>query len=236
MKPCQDQSSLSMRGVGVIMPSHVPLEHDLSQKVQELERELDEANQRERATAEVLRVISSSPANVQAVFDTIVQTAVSLCGSLFANIFRFDSELLHFVAGPNVGPNFIGLYRAKSPMQSNTSQVSGRVLLTKSVVRLEDVLSDPDYDQRFPRAMGSRRMLGVPILRAGKPLGVVVVGWAEPGPVSIAQEELLKTFADQAVIAIENARLFDEVQARTRELTDALEQQTATSEVLSVIS
>src|SRR5262249_30692380 len=160
MKPCQDQSSMSMREVGVIMPFHVPLEHDVSQNVHELEHELDEANQRERATAEVLRVISSSPANVQAVFDTIVQTAVSLCGSLFANIFRFDSELLHFVAGHNVGPSYMGLLRAKYPMRPDTSQVSGRVLLTKSVVRLQDGLSYPDYHQRISPAIGSPPKLG----------------------------------------------------------------------------
>jgi two-component system, NtrC family, sensor kinase len=104
------------------------------------------------------------------------------------------------------------------------------------VVRLEDVLADPDYDQRFPRAMGWRRMLGVPMLRQGDPLGAIVVGWAAPGPVPKAQEELLKQFADQAVIAIENVRLFDAEQRRTRELSEALEQQTATSEVLQVIS
>ena len=101
----------------------------------------------------------------------------------------------------------------------NSSQVSGRAVLTRSVVRLEDALADPDYDHRFPAAMGWRRMLGVPMLRQGEPLGVIVVGWAEAGPVPKAQEELLKQFADQAVIAIENVRLFDEVQARTRELT-----------------
>jgi GAF domain-containing protein len=121
-------------------------------------------------------------------------------------------------------------------MRPDSSQVSGRVLLTKSVVRLEDVLADPDYDQRFPQAMGWRRMLGVPMLRRGDPLGVIVVGWAEPGPVSKAQEGLLKQFADEAVIAIENVRLFDAEQRRTRELSEALEQQTATSEVLRVIS
>jgi GAF domain-containing protein/two-component sensor histidine kinase len=97
------------------------------------------------------------------------------------------------------------------------------------VVRLEDALADQDYDQRFPPALGWRRMLGVPMLRQGNPLGVIVVGWAEPGPVSKAQEELLKQFADQAVIAIENVRLFNET-------NEALEQQTATSEVLQVIS
>ena len=121
-------------------------------------------------------------------------------------------------------------------MRPDVSQVSGRVLITKSVVRLEDVLADPDYDQRFPQTMGWRRMLGVPMLRQGEPLGVIVVGWAEPGPVSKAQEGLLKQFADQAVIAIENVRLFDAEQRRTRELTEALEQQTATSDVLQVIS
>jgi signal transduction histidine kinase/DNA-binding response OmpR family regulator len=109
-------------------------------------------------------------------------------------------------------------------------------VLTRSVVRLDDALADPDYDQQFPAAMGWRRMLGVPMLRQGEPVGVIVVGWAEAGPVPKAQEELLKQFADQAVIAIENARLFDEVQARTRDLTEALERQTATSEVLNVIS
>ena len=102
-------------------------------------------------------------------------------------------------------------------------------MLTKSVIWLEDALTDPDYDQRFPAAMGWRRLLGVPMLREGEPIGVIGVGWAEAGPVSKIQEELLKTFADQAVIAIENARLFNEIQ-------EALEQQTATSEVLKVIS
>ena len=188
------------------------------------------------ATSEILRVISTSPADVKPVFETIVRNAVSLCGSLFANVFRFDGELLHFVAGHNVGPSYVELLRTKYPTRPDFSQVSGRVLLTKSLVRLEDVLADPDYDQRFPQAMGWRRMLGVPMLRQGDPLGAIVVGWAEPGPVPKAQEELLKQFADQAAIAIENVRLFDAEQRRTGELSEALEQQTATSEVLQVIS
>jgi two-component system NtrC family sensor kinase len=151
-------------------------------------------------------------------------------------VFRFDGELLHFAAGHNVGPSYVELLRAKYPMRPDSSQVSGRVLLTKSVVRLEDLFADPDYDHRFPQAMGWRRMLGVPMLRDGNPLGVIVVGWAEPGPVAKTQEELLKTFADQAVIAIENVRLFEAEQKRTRELSEALEQQTATADVLRVIS
>jgi signal transduction histidine kinase len=202
----------------------------------ELKSQLAQALAQQAATSEILRVISTSPADVQPVFETIVRNAVVLCGSLFANVFRFDGELLHFAAGHNVGPSYVELLRAKYPMRPDSSQVSGRVLLSGSVVRLEDVLADPDYDQRFPQAMGWRRMLGVPMLRWGDPLGAIVVGWAEPGPILTAQEELLKQFADQAVIAIENVRLFEAEQERTRELTEALERQTATSEVLQVIS
>ena len=198
--------------------------------------ERDEALEQLAATAEILQVIRASPTDVQPVFETIVRNAVSLCGSLFANVFRFDGELLHFVAAHNVGRNYVDLLQAKYPMQPDASQISGRVLLTKSVVRLQDALTDPDYDQRFPSAMGWRRMLGVPMLCEGDPLGVIVVGWAEAGPVPKAQEELLKTFADQAVIAIENARVLHELRQRTDDLTESLEQQTATSEVLQVIS
>ena len=209
---------------------------DLERRLAEAQRELSEAREQQVATTELLQIISSSPGELQPVFEMIVRSAVALCGSLFANVFRFDGELLHFVAGHNVGPSYVDLLRAKYPMRPDSSQVSGRVLLTKSVVRLEDVLTDPNYDQRFPQAMGWRRMLGVPMLRQGDPLGVIVVGWAEPGPVSKAQEELLKQFADQAVIAIENVRLLNAEQQRTRELSEALEQQTATSQVLQVIS
>src|SRR5262245_28307902 len=201
----------------------------LRQRLCRRSRELDEAREQQTATAEILRVISASPADTGPVFETIVKNAVSLCGSLFANVFRFDGERLHFADSHNVGPSYVDLIRSKYPMRPDFSQVAGRVLLTKSVVRLEDAFNDPDYDQRFPRAMGWRRLLGVPMLRGGDPLGVIVVGWAEAGPVPEAQEELLKTFADQAVIAIENARLFSE-------LRESLQQQTATADVLTVVS
>jgi two-component system NtrC family sensor kinase len=203
-------------------------------------RERDEALEQQKATAEILRVIRSSPTDVQPVFETIVRSAVSLCGSLYANVFRFDGELLHFVAFQNMPPSAVprpsvnwrdhlDLLKTKYPMRPGSSQVAGRVVLTKSVVRLEDALTDPDYDQSWARAIGFRRLLGVPMLHEGQPLGVIVVGWTEAGPVPKVQEELLKTFADQAVIAIENARLLNE-------LRQSLERQTATSAVLQVIS
>jgi signal transduction histidine kinase len=180
--------------------------------------ELGEAREQQTATSEILRTISRSPTDPLPVFETIVHSAVALCGSLFANVFRFDGELLHYVASHNTGPSYVELLRSKYPMRPDLSQVSGRVILSKSIVRLEDASADSDYDQRFPVAMGWLRMLGVPMLRDGKPLGVIVVGWAESGQVPKAQEELLKTFAEQAVIAIENVRLFDELQDKSRQL------------------
>ena len=190
-----------------------------------LKRERDEALEQLAATSEILRVIRTSPTDVQPVFETIVRSAVSLCGSVFANVFRFDGELLHWVTSHNVDPSIVDLLKTKFPMRPDRSQVVGRVLLTKSVVRLEDAGTDPDYDQRFP----GRRLLGVPMLREGDPVGVIVIGWAEAGPVTKAQEQLLKTFADQAAIAIENTRLLTE-------LRESLQQQTATADVLKVIS
>ena len=187
-------------------------------QIKRLKCERDEALEQLAATSEILRVIRTSPTDVQPVFETIVRSAVSLCGSLFANVFRFDGELLHWVASHNVGPSFVDLLKAKYPMRPDHSQVTGRVFLTKSVVRLENALTDPDYDQRFSGPMGWRRMLGVPMLRDGDPVGVIVVGWAEAGPVPKAQEQLLKTFADQAAIAIENTRLLKELRERTCEL------------------
>jgi signal transduction histidine kinase len=188
-----------------------------------------EALERQTATNEILRVISASPADAMPVFETIVRSAVALCAGLFANVFRFDGELVHFAAGHNLGPSYVDLMQAKYPMRPDLSQVSGRVLLTKSIVRLEDALADSDYDHRFPADLGWRRALGVPLLRDGDPVGAIVVGWKETGPIAAAQEELLKAFADQAAIAIENVRLFNETR-------DALERQTATSEILRVIS
>src|SRR6516164_3020557 len=222
--------------------SRKPRGSDAKTTLAALTHELSEAREQQNATAEIFRLIRGSPADVQPVFETIVRSTVSLCGSLYANVFRFDGELLHFVASHNGGVrrknwlHNLELIKTKYPMRPDSSQVVGRVVLTKSVVRLDDALVDPDYDQRLRGAIGFRRLLGVPMLRGGEPLGVIVALWAEAGPVPKVQEELLKTFADQAVIAIENARLLRELRERTTELTESLEEQTASSEVLKVVS
>src|SRR3974390_672744 len=206
-------------------------------------RERDEALEQQKATAEILRVIRNSPADVQPVFETIVRSAVSLCGSLYANVFRFDGELLHFVAFQNMPPSAVprpsinwrdhlDLLKTKYPMRPGSSQVTGRVVLTKSVVRLEDALTVPYYSQSWARAFGLRRLWGGPVLHEGQPLSVIVAGWTEAGPVPKVQEELLKTFADQAVIAIENARLLNEPRRRTTHLSKSLEELRTTQDRL----
>ncbi len=191
--------------------------------------ETKEALEQQTATADILKVISSSHTDLQPVFDAICRNAALLCDGMFANVLMFDGELLHFTATSNTEPEFLKLMRDRYPMRPDATQVAGRVILGKSVVAIEDVLSDADYARPLAIAGRWRRMLGVPMLREGKPLGVIGVGWDQPGPVSKVHEELLKTFADQAVIAIENVRLFNETK-------EALERQTATTEVLKVIS
>jgi GAF domain-containing protein/anti-sigma regulatory factor (Ser/Thr protein kinase) len=191
--------------------------------------ETKESLERQTATSEILRVIAGSPDDVQPVFDTIVRNAVALCNGMFANAFRYDGELLHFAASSITNPEARKLLAEVYPRRPDKTQMSGRAVLAKAVVRMEDALSDPDYDRRHAQVGGWRRMLGVPMLREGNPIGAIVVAWAEPGPISKVQELLLQTFADQAVIAIENVRLFNETK-------EALEQQTAISEILRVIS
>jgi GAF domain-containing protein/CheY-like chemotaxis protein len=191
--------------------------------------ETREALEQQTATAEILRVISRSHSDLEPVFETIVRRAATLCDAVFANFFRYDGEKLHFVTTSNPELEFQQAIRATYPLAPDGSQISGRVILARSIVTMEDALADPAYSRTLAIVGRWRRMLGVPLMRGDTPLGVIVVAWREPGPVAAAHEELLKTFADQAVIAIENVRLFHETQ-------DALERQTATAEVLEVIS
>jgi GAF domain-containing protein/CheY-like chemotaxis protein/tetratricopeptide (TPR) repeat protein len=176
--------------------------------------ETKEALERQTATTEILRVIASSPSDVQPVFDTIVRHAAELVGGMYTNAFQYDGEYVHLVA-TTANEQMLQLLRKTYPAQPDRSQISGRAILDKTIVQMEDALADPAYDTRHAIAGGWRRMLGVPMLRDGEPLGAFVVAWPTPGPIPPVQVDLLTTFAAQAVIAIENVRLFNETkQAR----------------------
>ena len=198
--------------------------------------ELRESLQQQTATADVLKVISRSTFNLQTVFDTLVESAAHLCEADSATIHRPKDDGYVFVASYGYSDAYAQYMRSRLIIPGRGS-VIGRTVLNGKTVQIADVQEDPEYKLTEQSSIGKyRTVLGVPLLREGNPIGVIVLTRNTVKPFSEKQIELVQTFADQAVIAIENARLFDEVQQRTRDLSEALEQQTATSEVLKVIS
>ncbi len=194
-------------------------------------REATESLDRERATGEVLRVMSRSVFDLQTVLDTLVKEAARLCDAERGSIHRYDGEVYRTAAfwGPNITPEYrqMGLNTVRKPGRET---LIGRVALERAVVHIPDVLADPEYKAlEIQQVGGYRTALGVPLLREGFPIGVFVLMRPEVRPFTDRQIELVRTFADQAVIAIENVRLFNETKA-------ALEQQTATADVLKTIS
>ena len=201
-----------------------------------LRRELIEARQQQTATADVLKVISRSTFDLQTVLDTLTELAARLCNADMAAITRQGELGYYHATNYNLSVDWIELTKSARIVPGRESVV-GRALLESRAVQIADVLADPEYAfGEFQKAAGYRTLLGVPLLRAGQPIGVLFLGRKTVEPFTDKQIELVSTFADQAVIAIENVRLFDEVQTRTRELAELLEQQTATSEVLEIIS
>jgi hypothetical protein len=190
-----------------------------------LVRERDEALEQQTATADILRVISRSPSDLQPVFDTIAVNAARLCNALWSAVIRYDSELMHLVSFHNLGdPRRADALRQTFPRPLSSDAATERAILTRTVVHIPDVLNEPGYAYgELALATGYRSAVSVPLLQKGRPVGAISVVGASPGIFSERQIELLHTFANQAAIAIENVRLFEAEQERTRELAKSLE-------------
>ena len=201
-----------------------------------LRRELSEALEHQDATSEVLKVISRSNFDLQTVLDTLTRSATRLCAIDQGVIFLRDGEVLRMRASYGFPPEALEFARA-NPMKLNRGSATGRAALEGRHVHITDVLADPEYSVTdYQRTFRYRTVLSVPLLRKGSAIGVFALTSDVVKPFSDRQVELATTFADEAVIAIENARLFDEVKARTEDLREFLQQQTATADVLKVIS
>ena len=193
---------------------------DLREQLDRRTLELSEAREQQAATSEILRVISRAPTDVQPTFDAIAASATRLCDALNALVFRFDGQLLHLAAHHNVSPDRLDALQRIYPMPPSRGSVSGRSILSRVAVHVADIAQDREYTLPIGTTIGYRTALAVPMLQNGASIGAIVVARDRAAPFSDKHIELLQTFADQAVIAIENVRLFDQVQARTRDLSE----------------
>jgi GAF domain-containing protein/anti-sigma regulatory factor (Ser/Thr protein kinase) len=205
--------------------------------------QVTEALERQTATSEILRVIASSPTDIQPVFDAIARNAVALCGGIAALVLRFDGEMLHVAGHHAMSPEGVERNERVFPRRPGRDYPPGRAFLDRSVVHVPDLQAATEFAASTARQRGAGSQLAVPLLHGQAAIGVIGLARDVVGPFSAQQIEVLQTFADQAVIAIENVRLFRELQEKNSALTQAhaqvtetLEQQTATSEILRVIA
>jgi two-component system NtrC family sensor kinase len=212
-------------------------------EIDRLRRELNRALEQQTATSEVLGVISRSKFELQPILQSVVDTAARLCCAKQAVIFRLDGGVYRFAAGYSIDPAYLEIER-RTLISPGSGTLIGRAAMRRQVVRIDDAWNDPLYEKKEDAKVGGHRsMIGVPLMREGTPVGVIGLSRSRVEPFAQHEIELVTTFADQAVIAIENARLLNELRQRTTDLTErtadlteALDQQTATSEVLQVIS
>jgi GAF domain-containing protein len=213
------------------------------QLVKRLRRERDEAVELQAASAEVLKIISSSPRDMKPVFEAMLVNALHICDAKFGHILLYDGERFHAAHLRDVPPSYRAFWDEHGPIRPNLKSGLGRLVRTKQVVHIPDLKAESAYTvRREPLRVvtveqaGARSFLAVPMLKANELVGAIVIYRLEVSPFPEKKIELVQNFAAQAVIAIENSRLFERVQAKTRDLEESLQQQTATSEVLQVIS
>src|SRR5438128_14547 len=231
-RPMRRGAKLSKAKLEAKRPAAPKSRKDEGVRVRDVEKRLGEALEQQTATAEVLRIISSSQADTQPVFDNIVESAVRLCAGVVGAVFTSDGERIYLRADFGSRPETREAVRSHYPIPLDRAHIAGRAILDADVVHVPDIEAPdaaPEGSRVIARMVGYRSALASPMFRAGRPIGVIFVCRRDPGPFSDEQVRLLRTFADQAVIAIENVRLFNETK-------EALEQQTATSDILRVIS
>jgi two-component system, NtrC family, sensor kinase len=225
----------------VIAIENVRLFTELQEKnraLTEAHGQVTEALEQQTATGEVLRAIAHTQTDVQPVFDTIVRSAARLCHAVMASVFLTDGRMLYLPANYGTSPEALAAVRARFPRPLDRETVSGAAILTRSVVHVPDVQepSVVEFARQTAQVLGYRSLITVPMLREDEVVGAINVCRREPGRFSDAEVELLKTFADQAVIAVENVRLFKELEARTAALTRSVDQLTALGEVGRAVS
>ncbi len=242
---CQKQRPTSQNFCGACGTPLARVEGDTPPALSyaDVQRSLSEALEQQAASSEILRLISTSPTDVQRVFDAIVQHAARLCDAAFSGLALVDGERLTLPAAHGLETAAHEAFLAPFPIRLGRDTVSGRAILEARVVHVRDQAAEPEYGGTPGQRVGTRSIVAVPMLRGGRAIGAITAWRRDVRPFTDAQIGLLQTFAAQAVNAIENVRLFKELEARNRDLTEAhkqvagaLEQQTATSEILRTIA